>query len=87
MSAPIPRGAGLTVALPLLDSIRLVMERVVLLAINARAGHVVAPPHPQFGGCKQSGYGSETDQQTLQNDQEVKNVLYNHDPEPLGFFV
>ncbi len=36
---------------------------------------------------KQSGYGRETDQQTLKNYQEVKNVLENHDPKPLGFFA
>ena len=45
------------------------------------------PAGAGFGGYKQSGYGRETDQQTLQNYQEVKNVLFNHDPKPLGFFV
>jgi aldehyde dehydrogenase len=45
------------------------------------------PAGAAFGGYKQSGYGRETDQQTLHNYQEVKNVLDNHDPAPLGFFV
>jgi acyl-CoA reductase-like NAD-dependent aldehyde dehydrogenase len=45
------------------------------------------PAGAGFGGYKQSGYGRETDQQTLRNYQEVKNVLVNHDPKPLGFFV
>jgi acyl-CoA reductase-like NAD-dependent aldehyde dehydrogenase len=45
------------------------------------------PAGAGFGGYKQSGYGRETDQQTLNNYQEVKNVLVNHDPKPLGFFV
>jgi aldehyde dehydrogenase len=45
------------------------------------------PAGAGFGGYKQSGYGRETDQQTLHNYQEVKNVLDNHDPAPLGFFV
>ncbi|WP_405769997.1 aldehyde dehydrogenase family protein [Streptomyces sp. NBC_01538] len=44
------------------------------------------PAGAGFGGYKQSGYGRETDQQTLSNYQEVKNVLANHDPKPLGFF-
>ncbi len=44
------------------------------------------PAGAGFGGYKQSGYGRETDQQTLNNYQEVKNVLDNHDPKPLGFF-
>lgn len=44
------------------------------------------PAGAGFGGYKQSGYGRETDQQTLHNYQEVKNVLANHDPKPLGFF-
>jgi acyl-CoA reductase-like NAD-dependent aldehyde dehydrogenase len=40
------------------------------------------------GGHKQSGYGHETGQQTLKNYyQEVKNVLSNHNPKPLGFFA
>ena len=33
------------------------------------------PAGAGFGGYKQSGYGRETDQQTLRNYQEVKNVL------------
>jgi aldehyde dehydrogenase len=45
------------------------------------------PAGAGFGGYKQSGYGRETDQQTLRNYQEVKNVLENHDPKPLGFFA
>jgi len=45
------------------------------------------PAGAGFGGYKQSGYGRETDQQTLHNYQEVKNVLDNHDPKPLGFFA
>jgi aldehyde dehydrogenase len=45
------------------------------------------PAGAGFGGYKQSGYGRETDQQTLRNYQEVKNVLDNHDPKPLGFFA
>ena len=45
------------------------------------------PAGAGFGGYKQSGYGRETDQQTLHNYQEVKNVLSNHDPKPLGFFA
>jgi acyl-CoA reductase-like NAD-dependent aldehyde dehydrogenase len=45
------------------------------------------PAGAGFGGYKQSGYGRETDQQTLNNYQEVKNVLANHDPKPLGFFA
>ncbi|QNK80250.1 aldehyde dehydrogenase family protein [Nakamurella sp. PAMC28650] len=45
------------------------------------------PAGAGFGGYKQSGYGRETDQQTLSNYQEVKNVLSNHDPKALGFFV
>jgi acyl-CoA reductase-like NAD-dependent aldehyde dehydrogenase len=45
------------------------------------------PAGAGFGGYKQYGYGRETDQQTLRNYQEVKNVLVNHDPKPLGFFV
>jgi aldehyde dehydrogenase len=45
------------------------------------------PAGASFGGYKQSGYGRETDQQTLHNYQEVKNVLSNHDPKPLGFFA
>jgi acyl-CoA reductase-like NAD-dependent aldehyde dehydrogenase len=45
------------------------------------------PAGAGFGGYKQSGYGRETDQQTLHNYQEVKNVLVNHDPKPLGFFA
>ncbi|MEP7089271.1 MAG: aldehyde dehydrogenase family protein [Nocardioidaceae bacterium] len=45
------------------------------------------PAGAGFGGYKQSGYGRETDQQTLRNYQEVKNVLDNHDPLPLGFFA
>ncbi len=45
------------------------------------------PAGAGFGGYKQSGYGRETDQQTLRNYQEVKSVLDNHDPLPLGFFV
>ena len=45
------------------------------------------PAGAGFGGYKQSGYGRETDQQTLRNYQEVKNVLVNHDAKPLGFFV
>jgi aldehyde dehydrogenase len=45
------------------------------------------PAGAGFGGYKQSGYGRETDQQTLKNYQEVKNVLDNHDPKPLGFFA
>ena len=44
------------------------------------------PAGAGFGGYKQSGYGRETDQQSLHNYQEVKNVLVNHDPKPLGFF-
>ncbi|TIH40647.1 aldehyde dehydrogenase family protein [Subtercola vilae] len=60
---------------------------------DIRAGRVWVNTYHQypagagFGGYKQSGYGRETDQQTLRNYQEVKNVLDNHDPEPLGFFV
>ncbi len=45
------------------------------------------PAGAGFGGYKQSGYGRETDQQTLRNYQEVKSVLVNHDQKPLGFFV
>ena len=45
------------------------------------------PAGAGFGGYKHSGYGRETDQQTLRNYQEVKNVLDNHDPMPLGFFA
>lgn len=45
------------------------------------------PAGAGFGGYKQSGYGRETDQQTLKNYQEVKNVLDNHDKNPLGFFA
>lgn len=45
------------------------------------------PAGAGFGGYKQSGYGRETDQQTLHNYQEVKNVLDNHDQKPLGFFA
>jgi acyl-CoA reductase-like NAD-dependent aldehyde dehydrogenase len=45
------------------------------------------PAGAGFGGYKQSGYGRETDQQTLRNYQEVKSVLVNHDPKPLGFFA
>ncbi|MHA6757980.1 aldehyde dehydrogenase family protein [Streptacidiphilus sp. PAMC 29251] len=45
------------------------------------------PAGAGFGGYKQSGYGRETDQQTLNNYQEVKNILANHDPKPLGFFA
>jgi aldehyde dehydrogenase len=45
------------------------------------------PAGAGFGGYKQSGYGRETDQQTLRNYQEVKSVLDNHDPKPLGFFA
>jgi len=45
------------------------------------------PAGAAFGGYKQSGYGRETDQQSLHNYQQVKNVLSNHDPKPLGFFV
>jgi aldehyde dehydrogenase len=45
------------------------------------------PAGAGFGGYKQSGYGRETDQQTLHNYQEVKSVLANHDPKPLGFFA
>lgn len=45
------------------------------------------PAGAGFGGYKQSGYGRETDQQTLNNYQEVKSVLANHDPKPLGFFA
>jgi aldehyde dehydrogenase len=58
-----------------------------------RAGRVWVNTYHQypagagFGGYKQSGYGRETDQQTLKNYQEVKNVLDNHDPKPLGFFA
>jgi len=44
------------------------------------------PAGAGFGGYKQSGYGRETDQQSLHNYQEVKNVLVNHDPKPLGLF-
>ncbi len=62
-------------------------------AQDIRAGRVWVNTYHQypagagFGGYKQSGYGRETDQQTLRNSQEVKNVLDNHDPKPLGFFV
>ncbi len=58
-----------------------------------RAGRVWVNTYHQypagagFGGYKQSGYGRETDQQSLKNYQEVKNVLDNHDQKPLGFFV
>ncbi|MES2170033.1 MAG: aldehyde dehydrogenase family protein [Actinomycetota bacterium] len=58
-----------------------------------RAGRVWVNTYHQypagagFGGYKQSGYGRETDQQTLKNYQEVKSVLDNHDPKPLGFFI
>jgi len=45
------------------------------------------PAGAGFGGYKQSGYGRETDQQTLQNYLEIKNVPVNHDPKPLGFFA
>jgi len=60
---------------------------------DIRAGRVWVNTYHQypagagFGGYKQSGYGRETDQQTLRNYQEVKNVLVNHDPKPLGFFA
>lgn len=60
---------------------------------DIRAGRVWVNTYHQypagagFGGYKQSGYGRETDQQTLRNYQEVKNVLENHDPKPLGFFA
>ncbi len=60
---------------------------------SIRAGRVWVNTYNQypagagFGGYKQSGYGRETDQQTLGNYQEVKNVLDNHDPKPLGFFA
>ena len=60
---------------------------------DIRAGRVWINTYHQypagagFGGYKQSGYGRETDQQTLRNYQEVKNVLDNHDQKPLGFFV
>jgi acyl-CoA reductase-like NAD-dependent aldehyde dehydrogenase len=60
---------------------------------DIRAGRVWVNTYHQypagagFGGYKQSGYGRETDQQTLKNYQEVKNVLDNHDPKPLGFFA
>ncbi|AAT89927.1 aldehyde dehydrogenase [Leifsonia xyli subsp. xyli] len=43
------------------------------------------PAGAAFGGYKQSGYSRETDQQTLRNYQQVKNVLVNH--QPLGLFV
>jgi acyl-CoA reductase-like NAD-dependent aldehyde dehydrogenase len=62
-------------------------------AQSIRAGRVWVNTYHQypagagFGGYKQSGYGRETDQQTLKNYQEVKNVLDNHDPKPLGFFA
>jgi acyl-CoA reductase-like NAD-dependent aldehyde dehydrogenase len=62
-------------------------------AQRIRAGRVWVNTYNQypagagFGGYKQSGYGRETDQQTLNNYQEVKNVLDNHDPKPLGFFA
>ncbi|MGV8882339.1 MAG: aldehyde dehydrogenase family protein [Rhodoglobus sp.] len=61
-------------------------------AQKIRAGRVWVNTYNQypagagFGGYKQSGYGRETDQQTLNNYQEVKNVLENHDQKPLGFF-
>jgi aldehyde dehydrogenase len=60
---------------------------------DIRAGRVWVNTYNQypagagFGGYKQSGYGRETDQQTLRNYQEVKNVLDNHDKKPLGFFA
>ncbi|MFC5502550.1 aldehyde dehydrogenase family protein [Lysinimonas soli] len=60
---------------------------------DVRAGRVWVNTYHQypagagFGGYKQSGYGRETDQQTLTNYQEVKNVLENHDQKPLGFFA
>jgi aldehyde dehydrogenase len=60
---------------------------------SIRAGRVWINTYHQypagagFGGYKQSGYGRETDQQTLKNYQEVKNVLDNHDQKPLGFFA
>ncbi|MDP9026259.1 MAG: aldehyde dehydrogenase family protein [Actinomycetota bacterium] len=62
-------------------------------AQSIRAGRVWVNTYHQypagagFGGYKQSGYGRETDQQTLKNYQEVKNVLDNHDQKPLGFFA
>jgi aldehyde dehydrogenase len=60
---------------------------------DIRAGRVWVNTYHQypagagFGGYKQSGYGRETDQQTLTNYQEVKNVLENHDQKPMGFFA
>lgn len=45
------------------------------------------PAGAAFGGYKSSGYGRETDQLTLNNYQQVKNVLDNHDQKPLGFFA
>lgn len=62
-------------------------------AQNIRAGRVWVntynryPAGGGFGGYKQSGDGRETHQQTLNNYQEVKNVLKNQDLEPLGFFA
>ncbi|HEY0247511.1 MAG TPA: aldehyde dehydrogenase family protein [Gryllotalpicola sp.] len=59
---------------------------------DIRAGRVWVNTYHQypagagFGGYKESGYGRETDQQTLHNYQEVKNVLEDHDQKPLGFF-
>ncbi|GIT78398.1 putative aldehyde dehydrogenase [Leifsonia sp. LS1] len=60
---------------------------------DIRAGRVwvntyhLYPAGAAFGGYKESGYGRETDQQTLHNYQQVKNVLANHDQKPLGLFA
>ena len=48
--------------------------------------NILCPAGAGLGGYKQSGYGRETDQHSLHDYQEVKNLLVNHDPKTLGLF-
>lgn len=68
------------------------INRIQRCASNIDAGRIWVnsyhsyPAHAAFGGYKKSGIGRETYKHTLENYQQVKNVLLSSDINALGFF-
>lgn len=66
--------------------------RAYRMARGIEAGRVwlncyhLYPAHAAFGGYKQSGLGRETHKSTLEQYQQIKNVIVSTNNSPLGFF-
>ena len=46
----------------------------------------LCPAHAAFGGYKQSGIGRENHKMMLDHYQQIKSVMVNHDPKPIGLY-